>query len=342
MAYDFNNIAYIKRANGTEIKQIKKGSTTLWTKPYVWEQYNVSTTTQEVTKWEAQEDYEWEDEEIDFNKQWEDWIEAYYYQSYTIDSNGYFNGINGRYISNPQNLASYYKTYPYYIANDRKVMAKFTRISPQKWGSQGNGKEAWVAICDLIEYKAKQIKVTETIAQKGTYIQNIPDSTNKYPEDGVSGSYWYTLISSPNTPGFSSSSAGYYSVEDVSGSTYGFVLNSNGYYESTNNGIHNSYSICKVNININKTASLYVDCINYAESGYDFGILSNLNTSLSLDYSADTTNVKKSFKGSSSSTIQTVSYDSLSAGSYYIYIKFIKDVSQSSNNDSLQFKIRIE
>lgn len=337
MAYDFSNIAYIKRANGTEIKQIKKGSMTLWKKPYVWEKYNVTTSSETVMGWEAYE-VSSKSFEKDLLASYEG---EYFYKSYTIDDDGNFVGQNGLPLTGSV-APVFFQTRPYYIDERNNILTYYAEVNPSgQWG-YFDGDYYLEAEGETIKYETRWTEVSSSTTQKGTYIQNISDSTNKYPEDGISGSYWYTLISSPNIPGFNSSTSGSYSVEDVSGVTYGFVLNDNGYYESTNKDIHNSYSICKVNININKTASLYIDCINYAESGYDFGILSNLNTSLSLDYSADTTNVKKTFEDSSSSSVQTVSYGSLSAGSYYIYIKFRKDVSYSYYNDSLQFKIRIE
>ena len=83
-----------------------------------------------------------------------------------------------------------------------------------------------------------------------------------------------------------------------------------------------------------------MDCINYAENNYDYGNLSNIDTTLTLSSSADSSNVFKSFKGSNSANVQTVDYGILTEGNYYIYIKFIKDSSQSSNNDTLQFKVR--
>lgn len=133
-----------------------------------------------------------------------------------------------------------------------------------------------------------------------------------------------------------------YSVEDVDGATYNFVLNEDGYYESTNNGVDKSYSICKVNITTDGISNVYFDCINSAENNYDFGILSNIDSTLTLGYTADSTNVFKSFKGASSTSVQTVNYGVLTEGTHYIYVKFIKDVSSSSGNDSLQFKVRFE
>ena len=91
---------------------------------------------------------------------------------------------------------------------------------------------------------------------------------------------------------------------------------------------------------------MYVDCINYAESNYDYGILSNLGQKLPYNNnSASSTSsvVKYTFYGKQSSNVVTVEYDlPASEDNTFIQIKFIKDSSQHSNNDTLQFKIRFE
>jgi hypothetical protein len=133
-----------------------------------------------------------------------------------------------------------------------------------------------------------------------------------------------------------------YNVESVEGATYGFTLNDNGYYESTNKGKDNTYSICKVNIVSSGTLNMYVDCINYGENKYDYGILSTLDNGLNKNNSADTANVFKTFKTESSASVKTIDYGIVPAGEHSIYIKYIKDSSGSNNNDSLQFKIRFE
>lgn len=135
----------------------------------------------------------------------------------------------------------------------------------------------------------------------------------------------------------------FYEVSPVNGSAYTFELNTNGYYESNNKGQDNSYAMCKVTFKTS-TGKLILDCINYAENNYDFGILSNLDIdpSLSLNSSADTNNVYYSFKGKSQSTVQTVSYTGINDEEHFIYIKYRKDSSASNNNDSLQFKVRFE
>lgn len=133
-----------------------------------------------------------------------------------------------------------------------------------------------------------------------------------------------------------------YEIETVDGAEYGFLLNDDGYYESQNAGVKNSYSVCKVAFCTDGTRNIYLDCINYAESNYDYGILSNIDTALTLSYSVDTTNVFKSFKGLSSSAVQTVDYGCPDAGDHFIYVKYRKDSSGNSNNDSFQFKVRME
>lgn len=132
-----------------------------------------------------------------------------------------------------------------------------------------------------------------------------------------------------------------YTVSDISGASYGFSLNSNGYYESQNKGIDNSYAICRVDFH--GTDKIIFDCINYAESNFDFGILSKIDNTLSLSNSEDSSTVVfKSFKGKQSPDIVSVIYDGGDPLEHFIYVKYRKDSSVNSNNDSLQFKIRFE
>ena len=115
-----------------------------------------------------------------------------------------------------------------------------------------------------------------------------------------------------------------------------FKLNSNGYYESQCKGINNGWSLCKVEFNV--AGSYTFQCINNGESNYDFGILSTINNTLQSSNKVDTTNVKKSFKGSSSTSVQSVSYSDVKVGDY-IYVKYRKDGSVNNGNDSLKFKV---
>ena len=80
-----------------------------------------------------------------------------------------------------------------------------------------------------------------------------------------------------------------YVVTKPDSGSYTFTLNSNGYYESNNKGVANSYALCKLSFNaLYEGCSLVLDCINYAESNYDYGILSKLDTTLSSSTTADT------------------------------------------------------
>lgn len=185
----------------------------------------------------------------------------------------------------------------------------------------------------------------ESVAQ----INNITTTTEKITfevialgEDGnatitvnVSGDYSKTL-----TIEVSYVTPMEYTVEAIEGATYGFTLNSEEYYESTNKKFGNSYSLCKLVFNVTeKNNILKLECINSGESNYDFGILSNIDTTLSLSNSEDTTNVYKSFKGQSSTTPVTITYPEATVGEHFIYIKYRKDSGGDQGNDSLQFKV---
>lgn len=130
-----------------------------------------------------------------------------------------------------------------------------------------------------------------------------------------------------------------YEVESISGVTYGFILNSNGYYESTNKGRDNTYAMCKVKIINPFGKNVYFDCIQTSESSYDYGMLSKLNTPFSKNNNEEINNAYASFYASNFSSDKTISYGAVGGD---IYVKYRKDMSQSSGNDSLQFKVRIE
>ena len=115
-----------------------------------------------------------------------------------------------------------------------------------------------------------------------------------------------------------------------------FILNSNGYYESQCKGINSGWSLCKVEFNI--AGNYTLQCISYGENNYDFGILSTINNTLEASNKVDSANVKKSFKGLASASVQNVVYSGVKVGDY-IYVKYRKDGSVNNNNDTLQFKV---
>lgn len=335
MAYDFSNIAYIKKADGTEIKTIKKGSTILWTKPYVWAKYNTIITSTEQTVYTAVEDGTYEEEYDGYE------FELTLYKNYSINQeDGTFIGISPSQVDYiPEFVSAYDKGWKYAIANDNQFLIEYTHMSMPEADSINDYYRIKYSFSEYVT--EEETKIIEEV-NKSSYIENISSTSNTYPADGVSGNYWYVLISSPNTAGFTMPSV--YTVTTASGALYGFSLNSDGYYESQNAGVDSSYSLCQVNIMANGTDNLYIDCINGSEgSSYDFGILSNLNTNLIASNSIDSSNVKYSFSGSSSGyTSATIDYGVLTQGNHYIQIKYRKDGSVNKYSDSLQFKIRFE
>ena len=118
---------------------------------------------------------------------------------------------------------------------------------------------------------------------------------------------------------------------------YDFSLTSDGYYTSQNAGVANSYAYGGFKFTFTKPTQVKFRCISYGESGYDYGIMSNLDTSLSSDNTADSTGVYHSFKGESSATPQTFSM-TIPAGNHYVSFKYVKDGSNDSNGDYFKVK----
>ena len=128
-----------------------------------------------------------------------------------------------------------------------------------------------------------------------------------------------------------------YNIVQVSTTaSHQFKLNSNGFYESQCKGVNNGWSLCRVEFNV--AGNYTLQCISYGENNYDFGILSTINNTLDASNKIDSANVKKSFKGSSSTSVQSVSYSGVKVGDY-IYVKYRKDTSVNKYNDTLQFKV---
>ena len=131
-----------------------------------------------------------------------------------------------------------------------------------------------------------------------------------------------------------------YSVANIS-TSYGFALNSNNYYESNNAGHSSSAAVCRVDFHLPVSADITFSVINYAESTYDYGLLSEVDETLSTSASADSSNVYWSGQNHNSSSVQTVTYSDVSAGDHFIYVKYFKDQYTDNGNDSLQFKVAI-
>lgn len=116
-----------------------------------------------------------------------------------------------------------------------------------------------------------------------------------------------------------------------------FAKTSDGYYTSQNAGITNSFAYGRLDFSFSSQTTVKLKCISYGESNFDYGIVSTLDTDLSWSRTADTSGVLHSFKGESSSSVQTLTL-TVPSGSHYITFKYIKDSSNDSNDDT--FKIR--
>ena len=133
-----------------------------------------------------------------------------------------------------------------------------------------------------------------------------------------------------------------WSVEAVSGASYGFTYNSNiGYWVSANKGKHSTAAVCKLVIQNEARKTVTMTYINSGEANYDYGIISKVNTTLALTSTADSTYFRRFYSSSDSSTsAKTLTLtDAKNYDSCWYYVKFRKDSSDSSGNDTFQFKI---
>lgn len=135
---------------------------------------------------------------------------------------------------------------------------------------------------------------------------------------------------------------GSFQVVAVDGAAYGFEKQADEYWQSTNKGVSSSCSVCKVVFNMNTDGTAVFDCINYAEAGYDYGVIGKVDTELSTTNINDvTSNIAKSFKDSSSFSVQTYSMV-IPSGEHFVYVKYRKDNNKDENDDVFKFKVSID
>ena len=124
---------------------------------------------------------------------------------------------------------------------------------------------------------------------------------------------------------------------------YDFTKTSDGYYTSQNAGVHSSYSYGGFKFNFTQSTTITIRCISYGEAEHDYGIVSNLDTSLDWDNNADTTGVKKAFSGENESSSSYVDLTmTVPPGSHFITFKYIKDSSVHKNGDYFKIKCFIQ
>ena len=184
--------------------------------------------------------------------------------------------------------------------------------------------------------KSNLVSAINEVFQSGVNVkQNLVDALIAKGVPNISASNtWSEIIKLISDPQFMYREEKWY-VEAIPGAQYGFALNSSGYYVSQNVGVNSSYAICKLIIQNPLGKTVTMKYINYAEANFDYGIVSNLNQSLSLSSSADSSFLL-SCKGSSSSSVKTLN---LGRADGFYCIKFIKDSSTHANSDNFQFTI---
>ena len=124
-----------------------------------------------------------------------------------------------------------------------------------------------------------------------------------------------------------------YTVETASGASYGFTKQSDGTWKSNNTGLDSTAAVAKVTINNPDGLLITLRYKCNAENGYDYGLLSYVNTTLNT-----TNNVDSSYyMNLKSATWTYVELSSVISG--YYYIKYRKDSSSSVGEDCLYFEL---
>lgn len=109
-------------------------------------------------------------------------------------------------------------------------------------------------------------------------------------------------------------------------------------YTSSNAGVDNSVCYGKLLFNQSEDTEITLECISCGENNYDFGIISNIDSTLGVTRSLDSSGVFHSFKGESSETPQKLTM-TIPAGSHFITFKYVKDGSTSSGGDYFKLKL---
>lgn len=142
------------------------------------------------------------------------------------------------------------------------------------------------------------------------------------------------------------SSGHVFSVATKSGATYGFQQNydancRSGWWQSTNKGKATSASVATVSFNVKQTTTVIVRLICYAESTYDYMLISAMDGELATGASADS-NAAFTTKNSNSQNEQTYVFNNVAAGDHHFDVKYYKDSYTDSNWDSAQFTVEFE
>lgn len=135
-----------------------------------------------------------------------------------------------------------------------------------------------------------------------------------------------------------------YTVESLSGVTYGFVLNASGYYESTNQGVADSFALCRISFDAPAATNIHIYFIHSGETTYDYGTIGAVDQALSRSTSVDSNvlfigNVANKHSTSEQSVEATIPQGS--DGQHFIDVKYVKDSSVDNAPDSIAFRIEV-
>ena len=122
------------------------------------------------------------------------------------------------------------------------------------------------------------------------------------------------------------------------GTTYTFIQDSDGYYKPTNTGVNSSFALARIQIvNSQDPKSIKLLWMQSTESGYDYGLVGQIDTALSQSTSADS-NV---LLNAQSQTVTTPRELLLEAptGTHFYDVKYKKDGSSHTGWDMFEFQI---
>jgi hypothetical protein len=131
-----------------------------------------------------------------------------------------------------------------------------------------------------------------------------------------------------------------WSVVNHSGASYGFYYNAtNDFWISGNKGVNSSAALCNVTIENLAGRNVIFEYICNGESNYDYAVFSNVDKSLTTSSSSSSANVFYNCYGQSSTSLKTLNYGPVSGT---IQVKYLKDSSQHTGYDTLQFRVKFE
>lgn len=132
-----------------------------------------------------------------------------------------------------------------------------------------------------------------------------------------------------------------YEVTNLS-DNYGFELSEDGYYQNNNQGVSNSWAMCKVIFNNDFDIELTIDYIGDGYSAFNYAVLGQLDVELgkSTNYEGDnnSSKVKRTSRDDNSSDVRQVKY-LIPAGEHFICMKYVKThTTIGTGTDTFKFK----